>query len=116
MIRLGSPPPAGSHTYSSSAAGWCRPKSSRVRMRCIFEPRTARMREPSPLYAIRSKKADVGVSLSGSPSPSARMRQISPPAESFQVTYAIWRPSGDQAAPCSTSFEVVRRRASVMTG
>ncbi|MEZ5317143.1 MAG: hypothetical protein R2752_07045 [Vicinamibacterales bacterium] len=47
VMRVGSPPAAGSQTYSSSAVASWLPKSSSVRIRCIFDPRTAISRAPS---------------------------------------------------------------------
>ena len=67
VMRVGSPPSEGSHTYSSSAVGLWLPKSSSMRMRCIFEPRTARIRDPSCVKLTLSKNAEVEVRRSGSP-------------------------------------------------
>jgi hypothetical protein len=46
-MREIAPPAAGIQTYSSSDDPSWLPKSSSVRMRCIFEPRTPISLEPS---------------------------------------------------------------------
>ena len=98
-------PPAGIHTRSvmmsfGLISSFTMARCSRGATRATMRGRSANTRS--------HRRTPSASSASPACRRRPRTRQMSPPS-SFQLTYAMYRPSGDQTGECSPSSPVVRR-------